>query len=184
MDETPVNSEECGGEYGDKMLDTVDSIRKCLNGLNGTATDQAFHKELLASLPQFVACGPQSAGKSSVMRRLSGVQLPEASTLCTRIATVLKLRRDKKRSIHVSLCDAAGVKIDTHQPCNKRQKLMHVSRVECKNPGEEVAAAVSAAQEEAIRLSNKGTDGNASQFVDTYTVYVEVRGPVCPNLTH
>ena len=58
---------------------------------------------ILTVLPQFVAVGPQSAGKSSVIRRVSGVALPEASTLCTRIATMVQMRRAKEPIIAVIL---------------------------------------------------------------------------------
>ena len=43
------------------MLDAIDCVRASLGGIKG---NQAFYEELLASLPQFFACGPQSAGKS------------------------------------------------------------------------------------------------------------------------
>ena len=82
------------------MLDTIDAIRTQLSGLK----DQAdFYEEILAVLPQFVAVGPQSAGKSSVIRRVSGVALPEASTLCTRVATMVQMRRDNENTIAVLL---------------------------------------------------------------------------------
>ena len=50
------------------ILDTIDQVRTTLGGLQGGAEDQFFYEELLAALPQFVAVGPQSAGKSSVIR--------------------------------------------------------------------------------------------------------------------
>ena len=44
------------------ILDVIDEVRGRLGGgLQGS--QQAFYEELLASLPQFVAVGPQSAGK-------------------------------------------------------------------------------------------------------------------------
>ena len=44
------------------VLDVIDEVRGSLGGgLQGS--QQAFYEELLASLPQFVAVGPQSAGK-------------------------------------------------------------------------------------------------------------------------
>lgn len=44
------------------ILDVIDEVRGSLGGgLQGS--QQAFYEELLASLPQFVAVGPQSAGK-------------------------------------------------------------------------------------------------------------------------
>ncbi len=71
------------------QLDMIDCVRVALSGLKES---QAFYEEVLSSLPQFVVCGPQSAGKSSVIRRISGVSLPEASTVCTRVATMVQIR--------------------------------------------------------------------------------------------
>ena len=47
-------------------------------------------------LPSVVVLGCQSAGKSSLIERLSGVQLPQAENLCTRAALVLQMRRSKE----------------------------------------------------------------------------------------
>ena len=60
------------------ILDIIDQVRASLSGLQ--ESQRAFYEELLAPLPQFVACGPQSAGKSSAVRRVCGISLPEAST--------------------------------------------------------------------------------------------------------
>lgn len=76
-----------------EKLDIIDEVRATLGGLKD---DKVFYEELLSTLPQFVTCGPQSAVKSSVIRRISGVHLPEASTLCTRIATMIQMRRTSK----------------------------------------------------------------------------------------
>ena len=103
------------------MLDSIDSVRSALAELKGISGADQFYEELLSSLPQFVACGPQSAGKSSVIRRISGIALPEASTLCTRVATLVQMRRNNTPSIRVTLlgpdsfqseetCDLNGVR--------------------------------------------------------------------------
>jgi len=39
--------------------------------------------------------GPQSAGKSSALSRLSNVKFPTKTTRCTRVATLLNLRREE-----------------------------------------------------------------------------------------
>ena len=63
-----ASSERKGPDLGVKgssrmteMLDTIDNVRSSLgNGLRDN--NEIFYEKLLASLPQFVACGPQSAG--------------------------------------------------------------------------------------------------------------------------
>lgn len=62
---------------------------------------------------KFVACGAQSGGKSSVIRTVSGIPLPEDSNCCTRIAILIQLRRDEKTSITVSLTGLDGAAIKT-----------------------------------------------------------------------
>ncbi|KAH7363538.1 P-loop containing nucleoside triphosphate hydrolase protein [Plectosphaerella cucumerina] len=44
------------------------------------------------SLPQIVVCGDQSAGKSSVLERLTEIPFPRQDGLCTRFATEIILR--------------------------------------------------------------------------------------------
>jgi len=45
------------------------------------------------SLPQIVAVGDQSSGKSSILEGLTGLPFPRDSTLCTRFATQIVFRR-------------------------------------------------------------------------------------------
>lgn len=144
------------------MLDAIDEIRTTLSGLKSTDVQPNFYEEVLASLPQFVACGPQSAGKSSVLRRISGISLPEASTLSTRIATMVQMRRDAaaEPSMDVILCDSEG--------CTISEKNFKDPRA--------VREAVSEAQETALARSGK-------DFVDDYTVLVKVHGKDQPNVT-
>ncbi|KAI0969938.1 P-loop containing nucleoside triphosphate hydrolase protein [Xylaria arbuscula] len=61
------------------LLDTIDSLREL--GLGD-----------IVSLPQIVMVGSQSAGKSSVLEAISGVQFPAKGGVCTRFATELVLR--------------------------------------------------------------------------------------------
>ncbi len=138
------------------MLDTIDRVRVTLSGLKESET---FYEEVLSSLPQFVVCGPQSAGKSSVIRRISGVALPEATTLCTRIATVIQIRRRDVLCIHVELIGSDGEQIWESSPTF-----------------EDVAKSVLEAQDKAISRSQQ-------EFVDKYTVQVQVSGLKRPNVT-
>lgn len=139
-----------------QKLDAIDKVRLLLAELR----DTAFYEEVLSTLPQFVACGPQSAGKSSVIRRLSGISLPEASTLCTRVATVICMRREPTRALRVTLSGPSGV-IGDEEPVD-------VS---------DVRALVASAQETARERSGD------KAFVDDHVVTVYSNGPAMPNLT-
>ena len=137
-------------------LDAIDKVRLLLSELR----DTAFYEEILSTLPQFVACGPQSGGKSSVIRRLSGISLPEASTLCTRVATVISMRREAIRTLRVTLSGPSGVLLD--------DITVDFSAVR---------PLVASAQDLA-----RATSGDKA-FVDDHVVTVYVYGPAMPNLT-
>ena len=70
-----------------RMLDVVDGIKDKLRGLQG-GNDQAFIKSIESELPRFVVLGAQSSGKSSILRRISSIALPEAKVR-TNIHTLL-----------------------------------------------------------------------------------------------
>ncbi|KAI1815507.1 interferon-induced GTP-binding protein Mx2 [Poronia punctata] len=55
------------------------------------------------ALPQIVVVGDQSSGKSSVLENLTGFAFPRAAELCTRYATQITCRREKEKSISVSI---------------------------------------------------------------------------------
>jgi GTP-binding protein EngB required for normal cell division len=152
-----------------EMLDTVDKVRATLGGLkNSNSTD--FYEELLSSLPQFVACGPQSAGKSSVIRRVSGVSLPEASTLCTRIATIIQIRRSSSSS-----SDDKSTVVTLTGPDGK---TILNDRVDTDDDGSKsVLELVEKAQAEALRISP------SKQFIEDHSIHVHVTGPALPNVT-
>ena len=44
-----------------------------------------FYKVIVENMPQFIVVGPQSSGKSSALKRISGIKLPEAANRCTRV---------------------------------------------------------------------------------------------------
>mmetsp|Transcript_12069 Transcript_12069/g.10266 ORF Transcript_12069/g.10266 Transcript_12069/m.10266 type:complete len:125 (-) Transcript_12069:611-985(-) len=81
----------------------MDSIRENLSNLAGQ--DQAFHDIIMNSLPQFVVVGAQSSGKSSVLKRISNnsIKLPEAADVCTKLPTIVKLRRSTQVKTEVTL---------------------------------------------------------------------------------
>jgi hypothetical protein len=141
-----------------EILDIIDNVRAALSGLQGC---QAFYEELLAALPQFVAAGAQSAGKSSVVRRISGVMLPEASGLCTRIATLIQMRRGEEQPVRVTLVGPEGETVSE----------------ESHTVAEQVRDAVAKAQQTAV--ARRG----GVEFVDDHVIHVHVSGPSRPNVT-
>ncbi|KAK8133473.1 interferon-induced GTP-binding protein Mx2 [Apiospora sp. TS-2023a] len=54
-------------------------------------------------LPQLVAVGDQSSGRSSVLESITGFSFPRAAGLCTRYATQITCRRAAERSIAISI---------------------------------------------------------------------------------
>ena len=113
------------------ILDIIDDVRASLGGgLQGS--QRAFYEELLASLPQFVAVGPQSAGKSSAVRRVCGISLPEASTLCTRIATLVQMRRSAEPSIRVTLVGPGGKELSAESNVDAKQVAAAVSKAQAR----------------------------------------------------
>lgn len=55
------------------------------------------------SLPQLVAVGDQSSGKSSLLESITGFTFPRASSLCTRYATQITCSRDSIEGIDISI---------------------------------------------------------------------------------
>ncbi|KAE8143529.1 P-loop containing nucleoside triphosphate hydrolase protein [Aspergillus pseudotamarii] len=73
-----------------KLLDKIDELRTI--GVGG-----------LVELPQLIVCGNQSSGKSSVLEAISRVRFPAKSSVCTRFATEVILRRSPQPKIQVSI---------------------------------------------------------------------------------
>ncbi|KAK8038602.1 hypothetical protein PG993_007013 [Apiospora rasikravindrae] len=57
----------------------------------------------LIPLPQLVAVGDQSSGKSSVLESVTGFSFPRAAGLCTRYATQITCRRAAEKRIFISI---------------------------------------------------------------------------------
>ncbi|KAK1974209.1 P-loop containing nucleoside triphosphate hydrolase protein, partial [Colletotrichum cereale] len=70
------------------------------------------------SLPQLVVCGDQSAGKSSVLERLTGIPFPRQDGLCTRFTTEIILRHSTK-----PLEITASIRTDSSRSCKDRETL-------------------------------------------------------------
>ena len=64
-----------------KQLDVIEVIREDLTAEG-------------ISVPGVVVVGAQSAGKSSVLESLSGIQLPRGATITTRVPLLLRLEND------------------------------------------------------------------------------------------
>ena len=156
-------SMNCSGMVSEQMkimLDKIDNVRSRLAGLkNGVRV--GFYEEILEALPQFVVCGPQSAGKSSVIRRISGVALPEASTLCTRVATLIQMRRS----------DDAPTRVELQGPDGE------IISQESSHDMNKVRDAIAKAQATAVSRSP------GQEFVDDHTIKVYVCGPQSANVT-
>jgi len=73
-----------------RVLDVVAQVQKC--GLKGES-----------SFPQLVVCGDQSAGKSSVLEALTGVDFPRSDNLCTPYATEFNLRRAPQEALLIKV---------------------------------------------------------------------------------
>ena len=69
-----------------------------------------FRQDGLANLPQIVACGDTSSGKSSVLEALFGIPFPTDSTICTRFTTEIALRYAKEKFVtgEASISPAPG----------------------------------------------------------------------------
>ncbi|KAJ3498987.1 hypothetical protein NLG97_g696 [Lecanicillium saksenae] len=59
-------------------------------------------------LPQLVAVGDQSSGKSSLLESLTGLPFPRGQELCTRYATQITHRREPESYIHISITPGPG----------------------------------------------------------------------------
>ncbi|KAJ6780592.1 hypothetical protein PWT90_07119 [Aphanocladium album] len=63
-------------------------------------------------LPQLVAVGDQSSGKSSLLESLTGIPFPRGQELCTRYATQITHRRESETFIQISIIPGPGTSAD------------------------------------------------------------------------
>ena len=75
-------------------LDKIDELKQLMIRMDNSE----FKFEIEKELPQFVVIGPQSSGKSSTLKMLSGIDLPTSKKLCTRMPCVIKMRRSEKET--------------------------------------------------------------------------------------
>ena len=143
-------------------LDHLDKIRSMLETLRGSTK-----RELDREFAQIVVCGPQSTGKSSVLRRLSTIQFPTDATLCTRMPITLQLRRavaGKPRSVTIWLKNKEG------------ETILDKSYDNLDDNDDALTNGIKDAQERACKESTK-------DFVDDYILTVRVDSENVPDLT-
>ncbi|KAH7346373.1 P-loop containing nucleoside triphosphate hydrolase protein [Rhexocercosporidium sp. MPI-PUGE-AT-0058] len=73
-----TNSLEIVGRDAKRLIDTIEQLKKI--GLQSVDTE----------LPELVLVGDQSAGKSSLMGAIAGINLPKGQSMCTRCPTNIK----------------------------------------------------------------------------------------------
>jgi hypothetical protein len=78
------------------LLTSPDRLRKI---------DQLREKNIgkYLPLPQLVAVGDQSSGKSSLLESLTGIPFPHGQELCTRYATQISHHREGKQRIDIKI---------------------------------------------------------------------------------
>ena len=86
-------------------INIVDNIYKIISSL----TNIEIKDKITHTVPIVIAVGDQSAGKSSIIGKILGHELPNARGMCTRIATKISTRRDNV-GIHVRLIDLTNQK--------------------------------------------------------------------------
>ncbi|KAK3334146.1 interferon-induced GTP-binding protein mx2 [Cercophora scortea] len=83
-------------EEGPLLLTSVDRLNKI-----DKLRERNIGKDL--PLPQLVAVGDQSSGKSSLLESLTGIPFPHGQELCTRYATQITHRREDVSHINISI---------------------------------------------------------------------------------
>lgn len=118
------------------------------------------HRDLGKKVPSCVVVGMQSAGKSAVLSRISGISFPQDSEVCTRVAIELRLRRgtnpeETRSNIIIKAGNSEGIEVDKSN---------------------------SEATENALR-SAQATVLNGRLFEDKISVKVEKEGKDLPEVT-
>ncbi len=111
-------------------------------------------------LPAIVVIGDQSAGKTSVLESLSGVNLPRGQGIVTRVPLTLQLRSGSDLDIQLSYTLEAA---DGKEPYEEK-----IDRLE--DVGE------------AVQRATRALAGNSKSVVDN-PIYLRIRKPGAPDLT-
>jgi GTPase SAR1 family protein len=157
-----------------EMPPTIDSVLDT----QGLASDQRALLDLIdklqfaqldnVKLPQIVVVGDQSAGKSSVLEALTGTPFPRDAGACTRFATEIRMRRDPKPSLTVSIIP------DKNRPLIEQARLRAYGRDAGQMPFESLM------REATNQIAPHNIPG---RFAARDILVVEKRGPDMPLLT-
>jgi hypothetical protein len=92
----PVTMSQGSGDQHSPLLTSPDRLQKI---------DQLRERNIgtYLPLPQLVAVGDQSSGKSSLLESLTGIPFPRGQELCTRYATQITHRREAHQRIDISI---------------------------------------------------------------------------------
>ena len=136
-------------EQAKLYFNTIDKVHEILESA----------KDLVKEVPSCVVVGMQSAGKSSVLSRISGIPFPQDSEVCTRVAIELRLRRslttDAKKTIQIKAGETSEIQLD------KEDKAA-------------IESALVEAQQDVL---------GEKQFEDKVSVKVEKEDPDIPDVT-
>ncbi|KAK8087417.1 interferon-induced GTP-binding protein Mx2 [Apiospora phragmitis] len=131
----------------------------------------------LIPLPQLVAVGDQSSGKSSVLESVTGFSFPRAAGLCTRYATQITCRRAAERSIVISIIPRPNADEDT-----KKQLLDFKHELPKMNDKKLIKVFDEASIAMDIRVSKTDTNDGRSAFSQDI-LKIEISGPDQDHLT-
>lgn len=148
----------------EQIFNTTD-ISKFLNindklyELSFQIDDPVIRNIIMNDLFMVVLTGAQSSGKSSTFRRITGISLPEDSTVCTKIATLTQMRRSDDTLYKVSL------------KCNKENK----KKEKIINSKGDIQQLVKEYQD-SLLTSDK-------RFIDDHYIEVLIQGPTELNIS-
>lgn len=136
-------------------LDILNTITEQIGYLGS----KSKYSKILENLPLLCAMGAQSSGKSSVIKRLTGIALPTATGTCSRIVTKIISRRSNRTNIKIYLksVDSNAINLAMFESSN-------VTDVG-------VCDALKGAQLKAIQMSK------FKSFVTDYIIVIYVNGP-------
>ncbi|OAL05155.1 hypothetical protein IQ06DRAFT_302251 [Phaeosphaeriaceae sp. SRC1lsM3a] len=138
------------------FLSKIDRLRE----LNVKSTD----------LPQLVAIGDQSCGKSSVLESLTGCSFPQAPDLCTRYATQISCRREAEECVDISIIPRQDEDAATEQRLRAFKRSM--PRLSNETLAQIIQEANSAM---GIRMTTDNTDPGLQTFSND-TLKIEICG--------
>ena len=143
-----------------RVLDTISQIRKC--GLDS-----------VLSLPQIVACGQQSSGKSSTLEALTEIPFPRNDNLCTRFATEIIMRHGPTDWLAVRVIP------DSRRPTSEQDKIK-AFRESIMDFGE--LPRVMQMATDVMGIQKLGHEPDARAFARD-VLSIEIEGPWRPQLT-